>query len=365
MQFLGFGNGQDGDLTISADTTEAPIDSSCVGTSGTNTLAVGASLAFAANQIVMVHQTRGTGAGNWELVQVDTYVGTTLTLKSNLVNSYASSGADAAQVRVVPQYSSIRVNFGFTYSAKAWNGSVGGILFVMCNGLVYNLGTISAKGKGFRGGSGTVGGSVIGKQGEGTAGAGSSSTAANGNGGGGGTYIVDAAQTPSGGGHASAGGNGASSTGGSAVGTAALTTIFLGGGGGEGGLSQAVSGTAAVSGGPGGGIIAIFTDTLNNAGTITVNGDAGFNVNNGFLGPGGGGAAGSLMVRTKNGTLGTGTMTATGGIGGTNGSGVSPAGAGSDGRNRIEACTYTGSMSPAESAVSGGHAWCLVPGSVI
>jgi len=34
----GFGNGSDGALSISADTTDAPIDSACTGTSGSTTL---------------------------------------------------------------------------------------------------------------------------------------------------------------------------------------------------------------------------------------------------------------------------------------------------------------------------------------
>ena len=57
-----FGDGSDGALTISSNTTESPIDASCTGTTGTKTLnALNAS--FAANQIIYIHQSRGTGVG--------------------------------------------------------------------------------------------------------------------------------------------------------------------------------------------------------------------------------------------------------------------------------------------------------------
>ena len=107
-QFLGLGNGSDGVATLSG--TDAPIDSTCTGTAGTRTLTVGSGLSFAAGQMVKVHQTRGSGAGTWELGQVDSYSGTTLTLKFNLVNSYSDSGANQAQVYVVKQYSQVTIS---------------------------------------------------------------------------------------------------------------------------------------------------------------------------------------------------------------------------------------------------------------
>lgn len=365
MQFLGFGSGADGALSISVDTTEAPIDSSCSGTSGTATLTVGSSLSFAANQIVLVHQSRGTSAGNWELAQVASYVGTTLTLRSNLVNSYVSSGADAAQVRVVPQYTSVTIASGKNYTAKAWNGTVGGIIAWMCAGLSTVPGTVNARGKGFRGGTGTFGGSVAGNQGEGTAGAGSRSTSANGNGGGGGSFAGDVALAGGGGGNGGTGGSGTGGTGGSTSGSSDLSTMTFGGGGGEGGLSTAISGTDAVDGANGGGCVWIFSRTLTVTGSIDARGDDGnTTLNNGYIGANGGGGGGSIHTKIGVGTLGTALATSVGGVAGTNGSGGS-GGAGGTGRNRIEACTYTGTFSPSESASVGGKTWCLVPGQII
>lgn len=364
MQFLGFGSGADGALSISVDTTEAPIDSSCSGTSGTATLTVGSSLSFAANQIVLVHQSRGTSAGNWELAQVASYVGTTLTLRSNLVNSYVSSGADAAQVRVVPQYTSVTVNTGVTWTAKAWNGSVGGILAYMCNGLRNVMGTISVKGKGYRGGTGTVGGSVGGNQGEGTAGAGSRSTAANGNGGGGGSFSGDNGLSAGGGEHGGGATSGQAGSAGSTAGSVDATTFVFGGGGGEGGISAAESGQAAVAGQNGGGAVVEFCASVTTSGAFNLRGNDGPSINNGHFGVGAPGGGGAYIGKIRSGALGTSLIVSTGGAAGTNGSG-SPSGDAGTGRNRIEACTYTGTFTPSESASVGGKTWCLVPGQII
>jgi hypothetical protein len=61
------------------------------------------------------------------------------------------------------QYTNVTINSGKTYTAKAWNGTVGGILGFLANGTVSIVGNISANGKGFRGGAGTwsnLGGNV-------------------------------------------------------------------------------------------------------------------------------------------------------------------------------------------------------------
>jgi len=140
-----FGDGSDGALTISSDTTEAPIDSSAVGISGAYTLTA-TNVSFAANQIVLIHQTRGSGAGTWQRNTISAYTAGTITLQNALNFSYNTSGADAAQVRVLKQYTDVTINSAKVYSAKAWNGTVGGILAFLANGTITVTGTLSAKG---------------------------------------------------------------------------------------------------------------------------------------------------------------------------------------------------------------------------
>ena len=155
-----FGNGSDGALTISGNTTESPTDSSCSGTSGTTSLSA-TNASFAANQIILIHQSRGTGAGAWELNVISSYVAGTITTTYALSNTYTDSGASQAQVRVLNQYSSATINSGITYTTKAWDANVGGILAVLCNGTITVTGTISANAKGYLGGTGDAGGGEV------------------------------------------------------------------------------------------------------------------------------------------------------------------------------------------------------------
>lgn len=339
-----FGDGSDGALTISADTTEAPIDSACTGTINTYALSA-TNVSFAANQVILIHQTRGTGAGNWMKNTIQSYTAGTITLVNPLNAAYVSG----AQVRVLKQYTNVTVNAGFVWSAKAWNGTVGGILAFLANGTITVNGTISAgllgpaggystNNQGFRGATVNIG------QGEGTAGDRDTvSTGPNGSGGGGGNSNVNGA---GGGGNASAGTNGTGATpgqGGNSSGSASLTTMTFGGGGGRGATSSG-------QGGYGGGII--FASGV----TITVDPSTGFIKSNGSDGQvgsspagsgGGGGAGGSVLLKCQTATLGTGRILAQGGLGGTTGNAQGNGGAGSDGRIHIDYLTsYTGTTTP-------------------
>jgi hypothetical protein len=60
-----FGDGSDGSLTISVDTTEAPIDSACTGTERNYSLTA-TNVSFALGQVILIHQTQGTNAGQNE-----------------------------------------------------------------------------------------------------------------------------------------------------------------------------------------------------------------------------------------------------------------------------------------------------------
>src|SRR3990167_8129530 len=67
-----FGDGSDGALTISVDTTEAPTDSAATGTVATYSLSA-TNASFATGQRIMIHQSRGTNAGVWEKNEIAGY----------------------------------------------------------------------------------------------------------------------------------------------------------------------------------------------------------------------------------------------------------------------------------------------------
>lgn len=363
MDILGvsafFGDGSDGSLTISTNTTEAPIDSACTGTAGATALSA-TNGSFVANQVVLIHQTKGANAGQWERNIIQSYTSGTITLRTNLIGTYVSG----AQVRVTKQHSSVTINSGITYTAKAWNGTTGGILAFLCSGTLTVNGNIVATGKGFRVGQDNTSGEHIGQQGESITGVGSELTTANSTGGGGGNFQSGADKKSGGGGgsNATVGSNGSapanvpSLSGGAGAttitGSADLTTMTFGGGGGQGGYGT----TSVHTGGSGGGILFLtaVTATIGGSATVAANGEAGSNPS-GALGGNGGGAGGSVLLKAQTASLGTAQVTATGGAGGTssgsdgnNGDG----GAGGTGRIDINYYTsYTGTTSPTLNAI--------------
>ena len=303
-----FGDGSDGALTISADTTDAPIDSVCSGTSGSSTLTA-TNVSFAVGQIIYIHQTRGTGAGTWQRNKIQGYTAGTITTVDALNYSYNSTGSNKAQVLVLKQYSSVTVNSGKTWTAKAWNGTVGGILgFLSSAGLtIASTGAITATGKGFSlSGQGGVANST---QGEGTAGLGSLNVLTpNGNGGGAsGDYQNSCA---GGGGNGTAGINGfggaSEGKGGLVSGSADLTTCTFGGQGG-GATAGGGPGRAGGAGGAGGGILLLWAVSISNSGTILANGSNGLIAGGDRLDEygGSGGAGGSILLKSQTATLGT------------------------------------------------------------
>lgn len=354
MDILGsssfFGSGTDGALTISSNTTEAPIDSACTGTAGTTSLSA-TNASFAANQVILIHQTRGTNAGQWERNTISSYTAGTITTGTALLGTYTSG----AQVRVVKQYTTVTINSSRTYTSKAWNGTVGGILtFLASTSLTVNSsGVITATGCGFRGASAVSSAVTSGTQGEGINGTGSISVSANGNGGGGGGGTNNEGGG-AGGGNGAVGTDGGYSTviskGGSVAGSTDLTTMVFGGGGGAGGNYDNRDTSGA--GGNGGGILFLNAVAIINSGTISSNGNAGGNASATFSnnGAGGGGAGGSILLKAQTAVLGTGTVTATAGSGGT--IAWSVGGAGAVGRININYYTsYTGTTTPTLNAI--------------
>lgn len=372
MDYQGFGNGSSGAATLSG--TDAPIDSSCSGAAADVSLSA-TNASFAAGKIVFIHQTRGTGADNWELNIIDSYTAGTITTTFDLVNTYTDSGNSQAQVIQVPEYSSVTVSG--TLTAKAWDGNVGGIIIFFCSGDTNVSGTITANGKGFRGGAGGFGtgnASTVAhwaSQGEGNAGAGSATNAANGNGGGGAHNNRGPVEAGTSAGQGGSGGNGVAGTngangghdtpyGGTTSGSANLSTMSFGGGGGGGGSDHPAADTGG-TGGAGGGIIIIFSSTITVTGSIQASGGAGQAPSGPDSNSGGsGGAGGSIYIVTQVGIFGSSLLVAVGGNGvygtGSHASELAPSGA--IGRIAIESCTHTGTTNPSATEVIGGHDFC-------
>jgi len=321
-------------------------------------------------------------AGTYEYVVASnttavTTSGGNITLATPLVNSYVNApatgttGARRFQVIRVPQYGNLTL--GGTLAATPWNGRTGGVLVLDVAGQTnFSGNTLTAAGRGFRGGGGRtqstsnfgstdylnlLTGDFNAQKGEGTAGTpafvnvpttvnnpatnatvsagtdvypgSSTSRGAPGNAGGGGN---DNGNNSGGGGGANGGvgGRGGNSfldnkviggEPGASFGVASSSRLVLGGGGGAGttnNSSGTPAGGAASSGAAGGGIIMLRTGTVAGTGTISANGG---NANNSLLddGGGGGGAGGSILVTaTSPAGLASLTLTANGGVGGSN-----------------------------------------------
>ncbi len=354
----GFGSGSDG------TSYAVPANAGCSGTASATALTIDAASTFADGDLVMIHQTRGTGVGLWELNKVASGGGTTtLTLAHALINTYTDSGASQAQIIELKEYENLALTG--TTTVSAWDGNKGGIIAFLDKGttsgssatLALNgstgatangttLTSAVTTGGGFRGGYGRqTGSSGSGRQGEGTAADGGESSAANGNGGGA-AYGTGGAGSASGGG----GGNGAAGSvgnsdeqtdgnGGGAVGVASLVTANFGGGGGGCFSRDGVTQTVA-SGGSGGGIAFVFSKTLDLTG-ITINANGGAGGDGSRKGDGGSGAGGSILIKCTSATLGTNKATAAAG------STVGLGGAAGAGRIHIDySGSYTGTTSP-------------------
>ena len=297
----------------------------------------------------------GSGAGGGLLNSYDF---------SNTVSTVAPiHGFRTFQVIRVPQYSSATVAPGLT--AAAWDGTIhaGGVLAVDVAGAFdVNGQSISVDQLGFKGGlgvaqagptNGATGTDYVvpslngqhGYKGEGIAGTprflydpigaaavngvadgypnGDAARGAPGNAGGGGTdadpALNDQNSGGGGGGNEGQGGGGGNSwntnlpvggLGGAAF-AAAANRVILGGGGGAG--SRNNSSGFASSGGTGGGIVMIRAGSVVGTGTITANGGVGVTPEND--GGGGGGAGGSVVVSSVTGTVGGLTISANGGRG--------------------------------------------------
>ena len=343
-------------LNVSAPITINTIASPVNGASGSSTLTLTTAASFAAGQTIIVHQSVGNGAGNWERNTIKAVNGVTVTLATSLAHAYSSAGTDRAQAVVVPEYGNVTESGG-SITAPAWDGNTGGILALIATSTmtINDANGITMAGKGYAGGtSSTVapsggpsftrykmpGGSYLPlgyadttlyQPNKGGGGGGGMRVNCVGSPGGGGGYALPG--TPGGFGGGCAGGTIFGGVGGEVYGDAALKQIFFGSGGGAGGYS---SDPTQGHGGAGGGIVILYTSSIDvhvpqainvdgAAGTLGFQGD----------GPGGGGAGGSIYLSHTSMVTGFSNLSANGALGGAAGpSGKAQAG-GTGGSGRI------------------------------
>ncbi len=349
-----FGNGKDGAPATDINTNSGQGWGTVTGTAGQTTLSITDTYAcwrITAGDVILIHQSQGTGAGQWELnVASETFPNSTTATKSVQYPLAYTYGVGAQVIRV-PQWTGGTLS-GSATTAVSWNGSYGGIYAVMCNGDLTISGTISVNGIGFRGASGVgVGNGIDGKQGEGYGSSTYNGTSYNYNynGGGGGDYQINQAGGGGGGGNGTAGSTAPNSTnaiegiGGIAAGNADLTSIVFGGGGGSACTGNDGNGQSG-PGGTGGGAIFIFGKNITVSGSITSNGSNG----SGQIyasGGSGGGAGGSIIIKCQGATIGTNKILASAGAGGTTGQGYG--GDGAVGRIHIDySDTVSGTTTP-------------------
>lgn len=365
----GFGRGRDG------ASYSTPAYAGCSGTSGSTTLTLDSADSFANDDLVLIHQSRGTGVGGYMLNKIVSGGGTTtLTLEIPLDITYTDSGASQAQIIELKEYKNLTLSG--TTTVTAWDGNKYGIIAFLNKGTltgssgildlnggngskVQSDNTGGGVGGGFRGAGiiATSSNPANGRQGEGTSGAGGAQSLSNtGNGGSGGQYGGGP-----GGGNGAAGSkgsqwNGDTDTGsspGSTAGNAELTSIVFGGGAG-GGYRYSAGGTVyGGGGGNGGGIAFIFSENIDLSSlTVRTNGGNGANSsttdwNNNPGMAGGGGAGGSVLYKCVNATLGSNKTTATAGSRGLDETVQRHGGNGGVGRIAVDhSGTITGTTNP-------------------
>jgi len=286
--------------------------------------------------------TNNANVGNYETLTIQSISSNVVTFTTNKTKYYGNNTTDDTNIGItttcqrvmlqrVPNYADVTINSGITLTASAWDGTKGGVLYFKASGQLINNGTIDMSGNGYRGGS-QVTGNTSGRRGESTPGYPNDQSYLNYYGaGGGGRYAV----TTDGGDNACGGGGGSYGTAGgrgvyyniayggypgTVYGTADLSNLYLGSGGGSGGADTDNQVGYGGAGGRGGGILMLSVGTLTNVGSIKANGSNGagaYDPGDAEPGSGGGGSGGSILLNVTNAGLGSNTVVANGGTGGT------------------------------------------------
>lgn len=180
-----YGSGADGAVTISSDTninTDHKITSrnaSCadaVNYSVTALTANNATLStemttgclVAGDEVILINlagtQDSVVNVGNYEVLEVDSASGTSVTFKTSKTKYYGTGSSDDENLGVettnqrvmlqrVPQYTDVTIATGASFHPSDWDGSKGGVMFFKASGTVTVEGSITAEGAGYTGGS--------------------------------------------------------------------------------------------------------------------------------------------------------------------------------------------------------------------
>lgn len=384
---LDLGTGMDGAFT-GMSVANSPCFGHVTGAAGGTTLATNGKFdntTTPPGTVLFVHQTQGTGAGNYELVSIQSVSNqkNVATLSKPLVHSFSDPGAQAVVMR---QYTDVTVAAGQAVSAPAWDGQCGGILPFRATGTASVLGAIDLSARGFRGHAHTCTlgfppyqcdsmtpdtGAANGFAGESELGVGLQLATAHGSGGGGaldgsdcgmgggGSHGTTGVAGPNGGGLPPCRSGGMLKQFGGAAGLVTVgadlsPSILFGGAGGEGGADE--DGALPGPGGNSGGIVFIVAKSIIVTGTISAAGAPGgvgvaVSMCGGTgtgMGGGGGGAGGSIRLAAYSVDVGTNKVVAAGGGGGA--CGGQPGilgGAGGAGRIGVLSDSTKGSTTPA------------------
>ena len=238
------GTGKDGDVTI----TSATVVNRYVQFSGSRgdrfgQTGVVVSWIRAGSEVLLL-QTQGSGAGQYEIQEVSSVSGRTINFRSSLKYAYTYSGGSGAQAVSVPNYKTLTVTSSGRIEASTYDGSTRGVVVFKAIKLqIDSGGKIEVSGKGFRGGPQRQKGTWIGYTGESYTFSGYTQKGNNANnGGGGGSSYCSCGESAGSGSYGTVGLNptGRSCSkqphgqNGNTYGDSALTKIYLGSGGGGG-----------------------------------------------------------------------------------------------------------------------------------
>jgi parallel beta-helix repeat protein len=360
-----FGNGTDGDLIIeSGSVVNVDMVKSKLAESsyyGSNQINVNDPSGFSAGDelLIITMQDSETDqdlnkCGQYEFNYIDHIMGNEVYLKGPLTKDFIVNNAIKHQVLKVPQYKNLIINGLLTCSS--WNDSTGGVICFRVQEKISGTGSISAEGKGFKGGdhNGNISPNVNGFSGEsfrGKAenratnymdvndGGGASGDWKNSSGG-------DANGTGGGGGgsYGTMGNNGLDNSNNAKGGRAGLIygenkleRVYLGSGGGGTGVDEQTNCWGA-TGGNGGGAIILFAKVIENTNILAngANGEKPDATNTSSQrGGSGAGSGGSIIISCDSLNLTTADINAQGGEGGDDVSWGGKGGKGGDGRIRI------------------------------
>ncbi|MBC8032801.1 MAG: T9SS type A sorting domain-containing protein [Chitinophagaceae bacterium] len=314
-----------------------------------------------------------SSAGLFDIVTISAFSGTSLTINTELSNSYHFSASSNVQIITFRKYGEPDYTTTAAVTALPWNGRIGGVIAMKVPGVLTLAHSIIADGQGFRGGAVSSNhemscqpsiyasnSTIFAARGEGiqvnaTGFARGRAPLANGGGGG-----SDTNGGGAGGSNYSDGGMGGHGWNCSSNPTGGLggyslrsyisrSRVFLGGGGGGGQQNN----TVGTVGGIGGGIILIKANSITTTGSaplkISSNGlTAG---NSGNDGAGGGGAGGSIVISAGSFSIPSASPLSMEGVGG-NGGNVNNAGAHGGGGGGGQGVVIYSSAQPIANAIT-------------